>query len=572
MDPSTTELDPVKQRYRWLILLGVAAVLLVPAGFAAKWAYAHAKVWRAHALIREAGALLDSHASEEGQSKLMAAYTLEPYDPEVVRAVADEDLSVHNPHALGFYHQLVALPRATREDRRDALRGFLSFGDVKSAEELAVLLIGDAPEAEDYALQAQVCWQGRALPQAMAFMQQALTLDPTNRTDQFLLAQMLAVMPDEKKQADAMDRIHELARTKDQVSLQALEVMARSSRLDVATQQWTLEHLLQHPLLDDEGRFASWELEKRLSPQSAKTVMKEASDYFRSVDPTRKATAARWLYNQGQPELALDLAALPDARANEALFLVRLDALAFLNNWAEVKKELADNNVPLSQSLIYLYRARSAQELGDAAQSAADWGQARIAAETDPGMFPYLGKYAEKMGLYDEARKTYTQMAHNPDQAMAGYTALLQLEAQHGTSGELMDTLKEMMVNLPTQPEPKNDWAYLNLLLNTQVDEASKIAKSLVESDPRMLAYRTTLALACLRKNDPAGAQKVYDGLQIDWNTSPASGKLVYALVLIANGKKDQALALVHDLDRSQLRAEELELWNSYVPPTGASP
>jgi Tfp pilus assembly protein PilF len=125
-----------------------------------------------------------------------------------------------------------------------------------------------------------------------------------------------------------------------------------------------------------------------------------------------------------------------------------------------------------------------------------------------------------------------------------------------------------MMVELPTRPEPKNDWAYLNLLLNTHVDEAWNIAQSLVQANPQILAYRTTLALGYLRKNDSAGAAKVYEGLQIDWTTAPQSAKLIYALVLAANGKKDQAAAFAHTLNRPQLRAEESALWDFYLPGT----
>jgi predicted Zn-dependent protease len=183
-------------------------------------------------------------------------------------------------------------------------------------------------------------------------------------------------------------------------------------------------------------------------------------------------------------------------------------------------------------------------------------------------MLYFLGQYAVKIEQYNEAKKTYAQMAHNQEQAMEGYTALLQVEAQHGTNAEILETLKQMIADLPLQPEPKNDWAYLSLLLNTNVDEAWNTAQSLVQANPQVLAYRTTLALWYLRKNDAAGAVAVYEGLQIDWSTAPPSAKLIYAVVLGANGKKDQAAAFVHTLNRSQLRAEERALLDAYLPGT----
>jgi len=563
-DPHKTEIHPERTLFQWLALVVAAVALLALVGVGAVWGYGYAKVWRAHVLTDEAKDLLGRNKTEEGESKLMAAYTLEPYDTEVLRALAAHDLSMGNGHALNFYRMLLALPQATREDQREALRAFLSFGDLKSAEELAQGLIAKAPEAEDYALQAQIYWRARAEPQAISFMRQALALDAKNRANQLLLARMLSLTPDDRQRAEGLSLLRELAGTKDQEGLEAMEIMARIPTLDTASQQETLKQLRQHPLLDDDGRFAAWELEKHLGERDTATIMREALESFKSTnDLTRKAAAARWLYNQGQPELALELATPSESLANQALFLVRMDALAFLKNWPEVEKELSDN-APLSRTIIFLYRARAAQELGDPARSAMAWDRARAAATTEPGMLPYLGQYALKIGQFDEAKKTYTQMAHIQQQALEGYTALLQVETKHGTSAEILETLREMMMDLPMEPEPKNDWAYLNLLLNTNVDEAWKTAQSLVQANPQILAYRTTLALGYLRKNDPAGAGKVYDGLQIDWTTASTSAKLIYVVVLDANGKKDQAAAFIQTLDRSQLRAEESALLDSY--------
>jgi hypothetical protein len=123
-----------------------------------------------------------------------------------------------------------------------------------------------------------------------------------------------------------------------------------------------------------------------------------------------------------------------------------------------------------------------------------------------------------------------------------------------------------MMVDLPYEPEPQNDWAYLSLLLDQNIDEAGRTADALVAAHPQLLAYRSTLALANIRKNNPQGAEKVYQGLQIDWTTSPASWKAIYAVVLAANGEAAKAGEFARGINRSQLRPEELALLNAYLP------
>jgi tetratricopeptide (TPR) repeat protein len=562
---SILELKAVRPLWRWLTLLGIMTVVLVPASFGGVWVYHVAKVWRAHSLAEEASDMLSRQAPAEAESKLMAAYHLAPYDAEVLRACARYESARGNSHALGFYHLLIALPKATRMDQRDALRACLVFGDLKAAKELAKALIAKNPEAEDYALEGQVSWQEHTEGAAIALMRQALALDPENRPYRLLLAQMLNFSANDEIQKEAVNMLRTLAQTHDKDGLKALVVMSRNRGLDEISRRWILEQLRQHPLLDDSGRFAAWELETRLGGRDPKIVLQGAVDFFKSSNLSRKSMAARWLYNQGEPELALELASPSDVSANQDLLLVRLDALASLKNWPEVEKELATLHVPLSQMLIFLYRARAAQELGDPARSKVYWEQARTAAAAEAGMLSYLGNYALKLGLYDEAKRTFFQMTQLPTQAQAGYAALLQVEAQHGSASELLETLKQMTADLPQEPEPKNDWAYLSLLLNTNVDEAWKMAEALVEAHPEMLAYRSTLALGYLRRNDLQGAKKVYQGLEIDWSTAPASWKMIYAVVLAADGNKTQAVIYLRSIDRSELRPEELALLNTYL-------
>jgi predicted Zn-dependent protease len=342
--------------------------------------------------------------------------------------------------------------------------------------------------------------------------------------------------------------------------------MAMSPGLDDASRRSLLDQLKQHPLLDDEGRFSAWDLESHLNDRDSKVVLQQVVEFFKTADLQRKSKAAQWLNNHGQSELALELAKPPDSSANQELLLARLDALANLKNWAEVEKELSVTGIPLPQSLIYLYTARSAQELGDLPRSQTAWEKARSAAVTEPGMLVYLGEYALKLGAYDEAGKTFSVMSRqSPEQALKYYTLLVQTEARSGQNTQLMQTLKQMTVDLPYEPEPKNDWAYLNLLLNTNVDEASKVAEALVKAHPQILAYRSTLALAYLRKNDPADAAKVYQGLQIDWSSAPASWKLIYAVVLAANGDKAKAQGFISGITRDQVRPEESALMNAYL-------
>ena len=195
LDPSKQDISSERTLYQWLILVGAVVALLALAGFGGVWGYRHVKVWRAHELTHEAKDLLDHNKTAEGEAKLMAAHMLEPYDVEVLRALAAHELSLRNRYAMYFYNILAAQPGATRDDQREALRAYLSFGDLQSAEALAKILIAKAPEAEDYALQGQVDWRAGEQTQAISSMRQALALDPKSRANQFLLGQTMSLLP-----------------------------------------------------------------------------------------------------------------------------------------------------------------------------------------------------------------------------------------------------------------------------------------------------------------------------------------------------------------------------------------
>ncbi len=560
------EIDAVHPFKRWLLQIALLIVILIPIYFGALWLYHTGKLWRARSLTREGLELLGEQKPAEGKDKMVAALTLASYDGDVLRNCAQFAQQQGDPVAMEFYRQLLTLPNPSRADKRAALRAFLLFGDLTTASALTEDLIDDNPETDDWVCDAQLLWQEKQLSAAVGLMHKALASDPGNRNYQLLLAQMLAAQSDDAGQAEALATFNQLAKGKDQASLEALIVISTATGLDKATLRSILSQLKQHPLQNDNSRFAAWELEARLGDRPAKVVLQEVVDYFKTADLPHKSIAARWLYSHDQPDLALELATQADSIESKDLFQVRLDALAHTGDWTEVVHELADTHVPISQTLVFLYRARAAQAMGDPAGGKTNWDRARDAATTEPGMLDYLADYALKLGEYDEAEKTYARIAQSPVEAEAAYTALVKLVAAHGSAIDLLEVLRQMTAALPEKPEAENDWAYLSLLLNQNVKQAAKDARQLVAEHPEMLAYRSTLALAYLRQSDFSGARKVYEGQQIDWQAAPGSWKMVYAVVLAANGNQVGAQKFALTINRSQLTPEERILLSTWLP------
>ena len=549
---------------RWKMAV-VAALGLALCGWTGRAIYREAKVWRAHELAAVA-------SSAKGQpdatidAKLHAAYQLEPYDPVVVRACARYEFAIGDPAGVALYRRLVTLSRTTKDDQREAAKVLIQVGD-EWAGPLVEKLVARSPGAEDLALAAQYHWRQQEKAMAIDLMRRSVGLDPKDRPHQLLLAQMLALSQDEKEQTEAIHLLQDLAGTQDATGLQALVTLSRNRKLDAVTQRNVLRQLREHPLLDDEARFAGWDLEARLGDREAKVVLQEAVDFFKTTDLPRRTSAARWmLYNEAQPALALELTPASDTAASQELLLTRLDALGDLHQWAEVDRELSAPMVPLPEAMADVYQARAAQQSGHPTLSPYFWDRARRAAADDSAMLIKLSDFALKQGLYDEAKKTDTQLAGIPSQVRIAYAALLQLELQHGTQPELLATLKDMMTDLPSDPKPQNDWALLSLLLNTNVNDACETAQRLVQAHPEMLAYRSTLALGYVRRNDSSDAEKLYNGLAFDWETTPDSWKLIRVIVWAADGQPGLARAYADKIDRFHLRPEEQALFNLYLP------
>jgi tetratricopeptide (TPR) repeat protein len=548
---------------RLTIIVIIAA--LVPAAFAARWGYHEAKAWRARILARDGMDMLARHDISDAEPKLQAAYALAPFDLDVLRSCAKFSVAANDPQALVFYRGLLGHDASTRADRRDAVTAALSFNDLNQADEWVQPLTGSDSSADDKVTEAKVRWQQDKHDAAIDLMRKAIDQDPSSHDDELLLARMLQASNQPAQQTEAEKMLRDLGANNDLDGLHALEMLAPMRDEDETSRQWVLDRLKHHPLLDDEGKFAMWDLEVLLGTP-AQAVLKEATDTFKGASVDRRAAAGRWLNNRAASQHTLELIPDQDAMGDRNLLLVRLDALAYLKNWPEVQTELNNPRIPLPQAIVLLYRARADQELGDTAGSQADWTRAIEAATGDVPSMTTIGQYALQIGAFDQAEKAYQKLAQMPGQAESAYLALIQIQARHGTTAQLRDTLVAMIQAVPKAAEPRNDWAYLSLLLNADVDTAFLVAQKLEGQHPELLAFRSTLALAYLRKNDPAAALKVYDGFALDWTGASPSWRLVHAVVEAANGNKAAAQAEADNINRTLLRPEEQALLDNYIP------
>ena len=253
---------------------------------------------------------------------------------------------------------------------------------------------------------------------------------------------------------------------------------------------------------------------------------------------------------------------LPVTRRGRA-FLLRLDALARLGRWPTIREELvlasAEKNA-LDPFFIEVFQARVAQEMREISMADVRWKQAMSKAAGNPQKLEFLANFAEKSGNLPMAAEAYRSMVKFPAAAVPGYLGLIRVAEKRADMRQLRDVLGELSRQLPEDPAPKNDLAYLNLLFNERIDDSLQISRDLVSALPDRAAYRTTLALAYLRKNESQKALAAYDETKIDWSAALPGWQAVRAAVLAANGREEEARRLAASINWDRLKPQERDL------------
>jgi hypothetical protein len=322
------------------------------------------------------------------------------------------------------------------------------------------------------------------------------------------------------------------------------------------------ERLGRHPLAIDEHRLLGLTWKLRADPDHREPILTGAIFAFRNGGPERLVAIGRWLIQQREPRRAITLIPLAAARENKDLFLIYVDALADLGRWQDLQVLLAGKApLPIDPTIRNLYEVRTALAMGREEESRHHWADVRQSMRNaDPKTVLYVAQYAEQLGMREDAAKAYRLLTGIAGAERAGYLGLILLTEQSGDTRKLRDQVKEFTGRFPSEFDPQNDLAYLDLLLNENVTSSLGSAAQRVQRFPDLLAYRTTLALAHLRNGDAASARKVYGGIATDWSTAKPGWRAVYAAVLAASG--EDALARTHagEIQIGRLRTEEREL------------
>ena len=569
---SMREREARSARLKGRLALGlVLLVTLTFLGFSALPAYRALKRWRADQLMGRAEKSVERGALVEAYQSARSAHGLDPNNLRALRMLADMYDGSGAREALAYRRAVAESGQATPQDRAAYLRTAIRAGRLDLADDF-IRKLGISGRADPVvaAVVADMLRLRGQTQEARAVEDLAATsaVLEDKVTAELLQARGRLDSPDPEERAQARATLLRIGKSKAPEARDALRMLAQAPDRTEAETREIIQILDANPLNPAADFFLSKTLLLELRPDWRGSVLEEARKLWSGGTEEQRLALSEFLLRHGDPQGVLDLPVTRKGRA----FLLRLDALARLGRWTAIREELvlaSAEKGALDPFFIEVFQARVAQELREISMADVRWKQAMAKAAGNPQKMEFLANFAEKSGNLPIAAEAYRSMVKFPATAVPGYLGLIRVAEKRADIRQLRDVIAELSRQLPQDPAPKNDLAYLNLLFNEKVDDSLLAARQLVSALPERTAYRTTLALAYLRKNQPAEALAAYDQSEIQWSTALPGWQAVRAAVLAANGRDEEARRLALSINWDRLKPQERDLVSKLRAPRG---
>jgi tetratricopeptide (TPR) repeat protein len=561
------DLESNRRPWKRILLVLLLAAGVVAAIFGPGW-YEQMKHRRAIAMA-EVAAYKFAHKDTSGAMETaQSALQLDPTCPEALRVMARVLTAMGREEALGYWGAVWQGKVPPPEERDAAIGLALALRRLDVAEFYLSQALQKDATATNTLRQAAIFFElrgenARSVNAGRTYLQK----QPGDGEIRLVIGRQLLASRSAEDVGEAKQLLISLSDTNNPLALTALTLLSRSSALSAEETGEVLRRLRALPG-DNLGReFLVSDLEMCLQPARRPDVLAETIERYRFGGDEKLLLLARWLNGKGEFKRTLEAVPLGLATGKQELFLAYCDAVAGLGDWPGLGKILVAQKLPIPDWLAELYRARVDTELKNDREAAAHWNQAQLLAAPTPEALIHLGDYAEKVGELGEASKAYRRLVRFDKFMRQAYVSLVRVHERKSDTAELRRIMEEMVKVYPDDPAPQNDLAYLELLLGVNVENAWKTAQKLTAKYPDLIAYRTTLALADLRRKDSAGARKAYEKSTLVWDQALPAWQAVYVAVVGQLGDTNLARKLAATIPQARLKPEEKDLVRPWMAP-----
>jgi len=550
-----------KRRGKWWILLIASVLAVIVAGTIA---YRWFKGQRAERFAAAGEALVAADKWNDAAVQYRVALQLDPSNYHGLSGAARLASKAERPEALELWQKVLALPQCTIRDREDYAELLIKTNRLNLAEKVIDPLLKDNPDTKALQLAARYSRKIGDNVKASEYLRVASKRTPDDDAPRFQLAEVLAQSTDAADQAEARKILWELAARPNVYKKAAVEALAAAPELTTDERKRLLQELTALTPKTAKDDLLAADMRIQLQPDEAARVYREEVERWRNGQSQELLDLARWLNAHQQPELVLSTFPIERTLEDNQLLLARLDALATLQRWNDIDGALDRTDVTLDPSVIESFRARTALERNANLDAEVHWNHAISLAASDPYKLRFVANFAEQSRATAAALKAYEQLARFPEHADFAYRGTQRVSQRSGDTAAQRAATSKISARAPEDPNAADQLAYLNLLLDEDVDQNFAVAKKLAEQYPSRLSYRVTTALGYLRQHDPASAMAQFKGpVSIDWKRTLPAWRAVYAAALLASDRNDEARDIIATIPRDRLNPQERELIES---------
>jgi hypothetical protein len=373
------------------------------------------------------------------------------------------------------------------------------------------------------------------------------------------VARVLLAMPDPDRQRQGLRELADHPPTSSAERLQAYRLLASAPYLPVPE---TAAFVGSLPLAADappDEFIARSDVLVRLKPEARAELVGAVVRRLRAGSQEAQAALCAWLNRHGAQADLLAAYTPEEANRQRAVLAHWLEAMAIAGQWTELQAALAASP-PVEAWRIAALRAIASARLAQGDLSRENWRRAIDETAGNPYRIRELGDLAFRVGAEEEALDAYDRLTRHPLHRVIGYRRLQQVYLRARDATRLRALMAEWSAFAPDDPTPDATFCYLSALLRMDLDKAHRRASLLVDRFPTHLGHRATLAFVELRDSQPRQALERFERTRTDLRHAPPQPRLVYALVLEANGQQALALEFARQLPTDDLLPEEQEL------------
>ena len=581
------------QRWRRGWRLGLVLALLV-LGYGL-WRggrdYAHLKAWRARGLAGEAAAESARGAPGKAAALLDQAAILAPLDPVVMRTMADFCEPRQDIMAIYALRQVVKSGGASPADFERLCRLALDWGHPELAATQTLKQWSDAPAEGLSATQLRLsaAWLSSLgqFKEGEQRLRQALALSagtPESLVLEVALSRLLmnaassAGMAEEAA-AEPLQRLSSVAYSPSAplpVRAEATRLLAglllHPARRNLLTP--VRADLLQSGFAELAAATASTDPAGAMAYELAGVTVNLAASPGRREEWIRpileKATTApvpvrlaiaRWFNENGFAAEALSLCdTTSGVAADPDWFTVRVDALFAQRAFDPAIKLLSDPGQPLPghRQQLFLYRIDRAAGRDESALAARRADLEKRVARAEPREVLETAENLERSGDIPTALALYSGLKNHPHAGLTARLGMVRcLDAFPDRTSDLIKALEGVLQLWPQSDQARNDLAYLRLLEGKPVADDCEAVAGFQRQFPGFLSFRISAALGALHQQKPVEALALLESDPVPWDRVRPGWQAVYAAVLAANDRPEEAKAIATRLAGAPLRPSE---------------